>query len=231
MFRPRLALGLWLACLLAGAGMLSAALGIVVADAATLTAAGTAGGDWVSTVAAWCGLAVLGCLAAAVGAAAASASADARPYDDALTRLAASPESRVVRDGVEVLVIAGTPGLTALVDPAGRGRVLVGSEFARALGSAGFEAAVAHEVAHVRGRHTLLLRAARLTAVAFSRVPRGLHFEQAVRTLVELIADDAAVRRCGRDAVREALAVQARFAPGCSAELRAQRLYSPFYVL
>lgn len=66
-------------------------------------------------------------------------------------------------------------------------------------------AVLAHEQAHLRGRHHLVLAAAEALALAFPRLPL---FEQArieVARLVELLADDVAARRHPRIHIAAAL--------------------------
>lgn len=70
-------------------------------------------------------------------------------------------------------------------------------------------ATLAHERAHLRGRHQLLVDAADALAAAFPWVPLFRAAPPALRELVEAAADRAAVRRHGVDAVRTALTVLA----------------------
>ena len=66
-------------------------------------------------------------------------------------------------------------------------------------------AVVAHEHAHLRGRHDLLLE---FFSVAHEAVPRPLHSDAAlaeVSLLIEVLADRAAVRRSGEVATARAL--------------------------
>lgn len=68
-------------------------------------------------------------------------------------------------------------------------------------------ATLAHERAHLRGRHQLMVDAADALAAAFPWVPLFRAAPPALRELVEAAADRAAVRRHGVDAVRTALTV------------------------
>ncbi|NIJ10174.1 hypothetical protein FHU38_000518 [Saccharomonospora amisosensis] len=67
------------------------------------------------------------------------------------------------------------------------------------------EAVLAHERAHLRGRHHLLVLAAEVLAAALPFVPLCRRAPATVRVLVELAADAAAARRHGPDPVRAAL--------------------------
>jgi hypothetical protein len=62
-----------------------------------------------------------------------------------------------------------------------------------------------HEVAHLRGRHHLLVALTQDLAAALPILPLFRQAPAAVRQLVELAADAAAASACGRAAVRAAL--------------------------
>lgn len=84
-------------------------------------------------------------------------------------------------------VVVVTEGLRTRLDPAAVGAVL------------------AHERAHLSGRHHLLLAAAGALRGVVGFVPLFRRLPQAIRELVELAADVVAVRSCGAAAVRTAL--------------------------
>ncbi|MQA03873.1 MAG: M48 family metalloprotease [Streptosporangiales bacterium] len=96
------------------------------------------------------------------------------------------------------------------------------------------DAVLAHERAHLRGRHHLLTVAVVGLARAFPFVPTFLVARAEVDRLVELIADDAATRCCSRLAVADALLTVAAPAPagalgagGSSTADRIRRLIGP----
>lgn len=94
---------------------------------------------------------------------------------------------------------------------AGRPGVVVATDgLARKLGPQAVAAVLSHERAHLAGRHHLLVTAADALRAALPFVPLFRHAPRAVRDLVELTADVAAVRACGTDAVRAALLCVAR---------------------
>jgi Zn-dependent protease with chaperone function len=70
-------------------------------------------------------------------------------------------------------------------------------------------AVLAHEQAHLRGRHHLALAAGRVLRLAFPWVPAFRWAHDEVAQLVELIADDAAARHCDRRDLAGALVVLA----------------------
>ncbi|NKQ52878.1 M56 family metallopeptidase [Amycolatopsis sp. K13G38] len=98
----------------------------------------------------------------------------------------------------------------------GRGGVIVATEgLRRHLAGDGVAAVLAHERAHLRGRHHQLLALADALRTAFPVVPLFQQAPAALRELVEIAADVAATRAHGPAAVRAALlCVSGRGAPG-----------------
>ncbi|MBF5029775.1 M56 family metallopeptidase [Micromonospora sp. ANENR4] len=89
--------------------------------------------------------------------------------------------------------LGGSGGLTVLASAAGD---LPADQLA---------AVLSHERAHLRERHHLLVAAVEGLAAAVPWLPLTRQAPAAVRLLVELRADAAAVRECGPTAVRDAL--------------------------
>lgn len=88
----------------------------------------------------------------------------------------------------------------------GRPSIIVASQGLRQqLPPEAVAATLAHEQAHLRGRHQLILDMVDALAAALPIAPLFRAAPIALRELVELAADNAAVRRCGRAAVAEAL--------------------------
>ncbi|MEU1231706.1 M56 family metallopeptidase [Streptomyces sp. NPDC005828] len=114
-------------------------------------------------------------------------------------------------------------------------RVVVSSGAVHTLTPAQLGAALAHERAHISGRHHLLVAAAEAFAAVFPHLPLARHGGSAVPLLLEMAADDRALRRCTRDALATALyalasgrAPQSAFgAGGPSAALRMRRILTP----
>ncbi len=160
-------------------------------------------------------------------------------------RLARARRVRVRHAGVLRLVGRYDPALRATVlddaRPAvyclpGRSRrVVVSSGALHTLTPAQLAAALAHERAHIAGRHHLLVAAAEAFAAVFPRLPLARHGGSAVPLLLEMAADDRALRRCTRDALATALyalasgqAPRSAFAAGGpSAALRMRRILAP----
>lgn len=99
---------------------------------------------------------------------------------------------------------------------AGKPGVIVATEgLTEQLTQAQVDAVFAHERAHLSGRHHLIIAIADSMAHTFPFLPLFKLAPGALRELVELTADSAAVRACGADAVRAALLkVSQHGAPG-----------------
>jgi Zn-dependent protease with chaperone function len=99
-------------------------------------------------------------------------------------------------------------------------RVVLSDAALRLLDPAQVAAVIAHEQAHLRHRHDLVMES--FTAF-YQAVPRPLRSRvplEAVHVLLEMVADDAARRRCGAAPVREALALLSdAVSPDAPAEL------------
>lgn len=81
--------------------------------------------------------------------------------------------------------------------PGVRSRVVVSEGALSTLNGAEVAAILTHERAHLRARHDLVLEAFTAVRAAFPRLVRSSHALSAVQLLVELLADDAAVRAGG----------------------------------
>jgi hypothetical protein len=150
------------------------------------------------------------------------------------------------RDLVDVLARPDglVPGLRVLAEqtplayclPALRGaRVVVSVGALDRLSDQELRAVLAHEQAHLRARHDLVLEAFTMLHTAFPRWVRGDVALERARTLVELLADDDARRRNGPGPLARALVALAGSptpAAGLAAAksatvLRVQRLADP----
>lgn len=106
--------------------------------------------------------------------------------------------------GFDAVVVDGAEPVAYCL-PGRTGRIVLTTEALGRLSGDQLSAVLAHERAHLRGRHHLLLSGAQSLARAFPVV--GLFALAAEHTarLVEMRADDAAARRHGRRSVAEAL--------------------------
>ncbi|BAX92759.1 M56 family metallopeptidase [Mycobacterium shigaense] len=89
--------------------------------------------------------------------------------------------------------------------PGVRSRVVVSEGTLKALDDDEVAAILTHERAHLRARHDLVLEAFTAVHAAFPRLVRSANALRAVQLLVELLADDAAVRATGRTPLARAL--------------------------
>ena len=130
------------------------------------------------------------------------------------------------------LRILGVPQPLAYCLPGVRSRVVVSEGTLTTLADAEVAAILTHERAHLRARHDLVLEAFTSVHAAFPRLVRSANALGAVQLLVELLADDAAVRAAGRAPLARALVACASgrapsgalAAGGTSTVLRVRRL-------
>ncbi|WP_225801079.1 M56 family metallopeptidase [Streptomyces sp. NK15101] len=239
---PRFALGLWAACG-AGFAVASALLPaqLVLSNAASHRLADMMFGLQLPTFGQLLDLDGRGRLALCL-----SLLVLSLPTAAFVRRLVRARRTRARHAGVLRLVGRYDPALRATVldddRPAvyclpGRSRrVVVSSGAVHALTPAQLAAALAHERAHIAGRHHLLVAAADAFATVFPHLPLARYGGPAVPLLLEMAADDRALRRCTRDALATALyalasgrAPRSAFAAGGpSAALRMRRILTPY---
>ncbi|MFJ8041309.1 M56 family metallopeptidase [Kitasatospora sp. NPDC096147] len=109
--------------------------------------------------------------------------------------------------GGALLLDHPTPAVYCL--PGRHSRIVVSRGALTALSPEQLAAALAHERAHLTGRHHLAVCAARALAGTFGRLPLGRLVEAEVRTLLEMAADDRALRRHSPRALATAMGVVA----------------------
>ena len=86
-----------------------------------------------------------------------------------------------------------------------RSRVVVSEGTLTTLADSEITAILTHERAHLRARHDLVLEMFTAVHAAFPRFVRSASALDAVRLLIELLADDAAVRAAGPTPLARAL--------------------------
>ncbi|MFI0774132.1 M56 family metallopeptidase [Streptomyces sp. NPDC021212] len=127
----------------------------------------------------------------------------------------------------------GAPAVYCL--PGRRRRVVITRGALDVLSDAQMRAALEHERAHMEGRHHLLQLLADAFSRAFPGLPLARHAKEQITLLVEMIADDRALRSHSRDALATALCeVAAGQAPqgtlgvgGPGALIRLRRVLTP----
>jgi Zn-dependent protease with chaperone function len=114
--------------------------------------------------------------------------------------------------------------------------IVVTSAAWSALSTSELAAVVAHEQAHIAGRHHQVMMVLRAMATAFPRLPLLTQSVQAVGALLEMCADDAAAGRHGANTLLGGLLVMATphrvpaeglAAAGTATAVRAMRLADP----
>jgi Zn-dependent protease with chaperone function len=115
-----------------------------------------------------------------------------RSHDSSLTR----------SQGLRILDVAQP---LAYCLPGVRSRVVVSEGTLSALSGTEMAAILSHEHAHLRARHDLVLEMFTAVHAAFPRFVRSANALDAVRLLIELLADDAAVRAAGPTPLARAL--------------------------
>jgi Zn-dependent protease with chaperone function len=109
------------------------------------------------------------------------------------------------RDGVSGLRVLDVSEPLAYCLPGVRSRVVVSEGTLNTLSDNEIAAILSHERAHLRARHDLVLEMFTAVHAAFPRFVRSASALDAVRVLVELLADDAAVRVAGPTPLARAL--------------------------
>jgi Zn-dependent protease with chaperone function len=102
-------------------------------------------------------------------------------------------------------VVLDAPQRAAYCVPGRPAAIVLTSGALAVLDGAQLAAVLAHERAHLAGRHHLLISLSRGLAVSFPGVPAFTRGPAEVARLAELCADDAAARRTGRPALVAAL--------------------------
>lgn len=219
-FRPRLALGLWFGSFAGGIAIVIAAL--LVSIGAAVAAAEHAAGSFVASLGAW-----LAVLATAGGLAAISGLSEplVDSYHRSLRRISPVAISREDR-GSFTLVRFEADQPVAIAVSGRHPEILVSSMMEESLTLPQLRAVLAHEYAHLRGHHGILVRLTELNAAFLPGwLPAGRAFRRATRLLVELIADDTAARQAGSEHLRSALKKLGELTGESSFEVRSQRLH------
>jgi Zn-dependent protease with chaperone function len=108
-------------------------------------------------------------------------------------------------EGGGATVVLDAPQPAAYCVPGRPAAIVLTSGALAVLDRAQLGAVLAHERAHLAGRHHLLISLSRGLAASFPRVPVFTRGPAEVARLAEMCADDAAARRTGRPALLSAL--------------------------
>lgn len=126
-------------------------------------------------------------------------------------------------------------GASCLLVPGGKGRIVLTTGAAASLDDAQRRAVIAHERAHLRGRHNLVLLGASVAAASVPWLPFLRQAQQRIAAYIEMAADDAAACLPGPGPVLSALVGLVRVdtgagtvsASGTATFERIQRLLEP----
>jgi beta-lactamase regulating signal transducer with metallopeptidase domain len=109
-------------------------------------------------------------------------------------------------------IVLGTEEATAYCVP-GTGRIVITSGALKVLTPTQLKAVLAHERAHLAGRHHLLVGWTTILATAFPQPPLFRELHTITAELIELLADDTAARSAHRNSLAEALGALAAAIP------------------
>jgi Zn-dependent protease with chaperone function len=226
--RPALVLAAWHTSLLTAMISLILALGILIADGVETQVAPHIVADehnWfdpiTSTILAWGATAVLGVLIFRMVTESRRIVGEQRTRGEYLSHLLAASRPAAAC-GMPIRLVETQAPLAAALPSARAMLVSVGTR--KFLDDDHLRAVLEHESAHLRLHHATAVTAARISQSVIPTLPATARLSQATSIVVELIADDAAARRCGRDRVADALRL---FAPDdAGTQLRSDRLLS-----
>ncbi len=139
-------------------------------------------------------------------------------------------------DGTRACVVASSVPMAYCI-PGRGGRIVLTSAAADALPSGERAAVLAHEQAHLRGRHHVVLAGGEVLDRAFPGLPLFRLANVHTARLIEMRADEIAARACGRSVVAAALERLAELpapgwtlaATGTNTASRIRRLRAPAY--
>ncbi|TWP35747.1 M56 family metallopeptidase [Leekyejoonella antrihumi] len=211
---PRAALLLWQAVGLGG--------GLGVLTAGMTLAAGSLDRRWLPGVlavpshwsrlgpAGWLGVAVTGgvgaWLAAATGTSAVRVATTRRAHRRFLDAIADARRVHAADDHTDLKVrLVDHPTAMAYCLPGIRPQIVLSRGALDTLSPGELTAVLAHEQAHARGRHDLVIQPFIAWSKTFPFLPTAARSVTAVRLLVEMLADDAALHHCPPSDLQQAL--------------------------
>ena len=218
---PRLALAAWHTAL--AIGLLAVLASIAASVATALSAQHTLDVTTavVHTIVGWAALGTLGAVLTVVGMGSDElVGAGRRTFGEIL----ALPHTRERLDRRTELLTCRSEEAFACAIPGKDAAVVVSTSLRAILTPAQLRAVVAHERAHLRGRHYLAIRLAELHRACLPSSRAGKRLLRATSLLVELIADDDAARRAGAVHLANAIIQIAQHTQDPTMELRAERL-------
>ncbi|WGL51272.1 M56 family metallopeptidase [Nocardioides sp. BP30] len=229
---PRLAIMIWIGALASGCTAMLVSFGCTIGAAVALAHRPHGVREqvtWHSALNSF-GITAVACLATAVGGAMiglvlyrAATGSLRRSHlrvriAAALGRRAAAPARRVTT------VVVDSETRSAISVPGRRPVIVVSSQLRDLLTAAELRTVVEHERGHLLQRHHLLVQLADLQYRCAPLLPCARALERSIHLLVELAADDHAVRRCGAGLTARALRALGAANHDDGLRLRAQRI-------
>jgi hypothetical protein len=207
--RPKLAIALWISALTVATLAVLAGTGLLIRVAIARSIHGEIDEHWITSVAgsllAWLSLAILGILGFRIIDAAHNLWEERRAAIAALAPLLR--QSLFVEVGSSRMYIIESDNFVLTSVPFDNA-VLLSTATRDALDdSNAFDAAIAHERAHLRGNHSMLVFASRLAMTAAGGFRASQRFTQTIRIAIELVADDEAVRLIDAQSLASALEI------------------------
>ena len=222
---PQLALFAWLTVFSAGILSLGGAVGLAIGVSSGvvphLDDHHTTWDHTVLNVGAWLALGAAGAVGVIVAVNVDRIRSSRQEISSAVTTVASGKEHSL---GNVTFVVIPLADIHAFSVPGRPATVAVSQGLMDALSAEELHAVLAHECAHLRYRHDLVLSLADINAACVPWLSAARRFDSTARLLVELIADDSAVRAVGRAPLMSAL-LNARYSGhDASYALRAERL-------
>ena len=225
--RPRLCLTLWYGLFLTGTACSVAAIvsSVVLGVRARTAAQGRAWpGPTADTIAAWIALGLAGAVLSLVGTKAAAMLVAERRLRSDFTRLTQHARCRRERIAGLTVHVLNSDGFVVCALRRRGGELIVSTAVTQRLSAAELYALLEHERAHLRGLHDIATRLAALNAGCLPGFLTPVSMSRTTALLIELIADQDAVRRTCRRDVAGALSKLADLAHDDTMRLRAALL-------
>lgn len=205
--RPRLVIGLWVAALSIATVALLGGTGLLIRDAVAREVGGGDPEQWGTTVAgsilAWASLATLGILAFRILDAAQNLWAERRAGIAQIAPLLRN--AKFIETDSDRLYVVTSDEIVLTSLPFDNAVLISTAAHDALVEKTEYEAAIEHERAHLRGKHSMLVFASRLAMGAAGGFRASQRFTQAIRIAIELVADDEAARNVGPESLANAL--------------------------
>ncbi len=203
---PQLTIGLWLFSLALSIGLLWASTGLIIAEWIRRIQYGEEVENWASSVAGsiltWLSLAALGVILFRFGDAGIKMANERADQIGKLAPLLRGARQTRMADH-HVYIVDSPERILAAVPFANS--IVVSRNIVDSVPQALLRAGIEHERAHLIFRHSVLVNIGQLAVSAAGGIKASRRFTQSIRIAIELVADDWAARRVGRESVARAL--------------------------